>query len=357
MLITVLTAAAAGVSALAAWGSWPRSRPWLPWLTGLVGAVSLVVTCFPPTGADDGLAGLLGTVEALAVIALIVPTTRFAPVAGAVPAVVAAHLAVTVWPLRAAASRFGGTPVGACAFWSLVAATAVVGSCYLRMLDVRRTRSVADGRRRQRLDLARDLHDFVAHDVSEMVAQAQAARFLGDRDPALALTALARIEEAGLQALASMDRTVHMLHAEDASPADLRSGAAPGVDDLPDLVARFDASSPGRIRLTLDPAVAERIARETSTTAYRVVVEALTNVRRHAPEADVEVCLAADAAEVTVTVSNSISGVSPRRSRRGGLGLPGLADRVTSLDGRFSAGPRETGGWLVTAVLPLDLRS
>ncbi len=90
----------------------------------------------------------------------------------------------------------------------LAAATA---ARYLEALEVRRARSVAEARRAQRLALARDRHDFVAHDVSAMVVQAQAAQVVGAREPREALSALKRIEQAGLHALSAMDRAVDAL--------------------------------------------------------------------------------------------------------------------------------------------------
>ncbi|WP_242705129.1 histidine kinase [Streptomyces griseocarneus] len=112
---------------------------------------------------------------------------------------------------------------GAAAFWWLpVCGAAVVGG-YPRLMEYRRDRLVAGTRRSQQLELARDLHDFVAHDVSGIVAQAQAARFVAAADPGQAVPALERIEKAGLNALASMDRMVRMLH--DTDGADGTGGA------------------------------------------------------------------------------------------------------------------------------------
>jgi signal transduction histidine kinase len=222
---------------------------------------------------------------------------------------------------------------------------------YLRSLDAERARSVAAARQAQRLDLARDLHDFVAHDVSEMLAQAQAGPFLTGRGPQQATDAFRRIEEAGLHALASLDRTVRMLH-DDTDPV---------------------------VQLTIDAQLTERdsaVPRDVATTVYRIVVEALTNVRRHAPTArlvQVDVCrtqatagLVGPAVEVTVT-DDARTARAPGAHAQGpldrsnGLGLSGLAERIRALGGTLTAGPREETaadpqrrpGWCVTAVLPL----
>ncbi|MFJ3204672.1 sensor histidine kinase [Streptomyces sp. NPDC086989] len=160
--------------------------------------------------------------------------------------------------------------------------------CWLT--EHRRQRLVVETRRSQQLELARDLHDFVAHDVSGIVAQAQAARFVATADPGQALSALERIEAAGLNALASMDRMVKTLHEADGGDARPPGADAvaplPGVDGLAALVAQFSSAGPAlAARLHVAPGATDGLSRATGSTAYRVVVEALTNVRRHAPGA------------------------------------------------------------------------
>ncbi|HEY6740381.1 MAG TPA: ATP-binding protein, partial [Actinopolymorphaceae bacterium] len=198
----------------------------------------------------------------------------------------------------------------------------------------------------------------------------QAAQVVADRDPVAVLAALKRIEEAGLQALAAMDRTVHMLRDTDrdtgpGSPGEEHGAAtrAPvqGVPDLPEVVERFAASGTAAARLEIDPAIEDRLTREASATAYRIVVEALTNVRRHAPTArGVDVALTLEDAGVGVTITNDagsghgapVIGLDSAH-RRGGLGLVGLAERVDALGGTLRAGPYGDTGWQVHAHLPL----
>ncbi|QKW21244.1 two-component sensor histidine kinase [Kitasatospora sp. NA04385] len=346
MLFVLLPAAAAGCAALAVLVRWPRSRAALPGATGAAAACSLAVTALHPDGAGGPPAGTVGTLEALLLVALVVPTARFAPPRRAVPAVAAAGLAAALWVLRSWSPGMGGTTAGGCAFWSLAAGAAAAGGCWLRSLDGRRAREAREARRRQRLELAADLHDFVAHEVSEMLAQAQAGGYLGESDPAVAVAALRRIEEAGLRALASMDRTVRMLR-EQAPPA------APGLEELPSLVARFGSANGAPVHLEVDRELPGRVPRELSATAYRVVVEALTNVRRHAPDAPVTVRVEGPS-PLLVRVGNGRPGgrARPSGGRRGGIGLAGLAERVAALGGTLSAGPDRDGGWLLTAELP-----
>ncbi len=250
----------------------------------------------------------------------------------------------------------------------------MLGACviggYPRLMEHRRFQLIAETRRSQQLQLARDLHDYVAHDVSGIVAQAQAARFVADTDPRQALTALERIETAGLNALAAMDRMVKTLHATDGTGA-ARPGTAagveplPGVEQLPGLLERFSSAGSGQVaRLTVPPGATDGLSRAVGSTAYRVVVEALTNVRRHAPASRVDVTLTRTrtpdgepALDVTV-VNSEAAGNGPRaairreRDGHGGRGLSGMRERVRATGGTLTYGPHD-GGWRVAATLPL----
>ncbi|MFC8192578.1 sensor histidine kinase [Cellulomonas sp. NPDC057328] len=235
------------------------------------------------------------------------------------------------------------TLVAVCALWAVPSLAAALAAFYLRGLETARHRAVQEARREQRLELAGDLHDFVAHDVSAMVAQAQAGvAVLGGRDPAVA-EVLRRIEAAGLRSLASMDRTIEVLHGEQRAPVGV-------LADVPGVLRTWDAAAV--VDLDLDPATAE-LPREVSAVAYRVVVESLTNVRRHAAHVrHVTVAAHHRGAELHVTVTDD--GRTPGRAGRdrGGRGLVGLAARVEALGGTFRAGPRGEQGWRVEATLP-----
>ncbi|WP_301174532.1 sensor histidine kinase [Actinomadura geliboluensis] len=324
--------------------AFPDARPGA--IAGAAGAGSLAATLAFQGPADNRTAGwwLAESVAAAVVLHLVVrrADARPAALAGVVAAV-----AVTVLPLRLTLHVVPpASPRGAvlgCLFCGLGAAVAAGTGLYLRWLDARRSRSVAEARRAQRLDLARDLHDFVAHEVGGMIVQAQAAQLGGD--PAAALR---RIEAAGARAMASLDRTVHMLH--DDGPRD----GPHGLDDLPALVDRFSTSDGARARLTMEDVTPPP---EVSATAYRLVVEALTNVRRHAPGATaVEVSVTATGPHLRVAVTDDGPGGRTgrrRERRRGGLGLPGTAERVEALGGDFRAGPAGDRGWRVIALIPL----
>jgi signal transduction histidine kinase len=226
---------------------------------------------------------------------------------------------------------------------------------------------MSDARRSQRVLLARDLHDFVAHDLSAALAQAQAGQLLGVDDARVTAT-FRSIEDSAQRALRSMDRTLRMLRELE---GDLPGGAPsavtpPDLSELPSLVERFDASGSWEVHLEVDPDLEgpgpTRLPAEVSTTLYRVAVEALTNVRRHARSATaVRVRLArqalhrgAERVELSVVDDAVRPPGSRAASKRGGSGLPALADRLEALGGRLHAGPETTRGWSVRAVVPLD---
>ena len=358
-----LTAVAAGlaVAALA------PVRLYVPVATVVATGVSLGVTlAYLVRGGGRGNEVLLA--EDVAMVALLFLVVRRGPARqAAVAAVVAAVAGVAmIVPDPPPDDPFSETAAGI-GFWLLFAFGAIGAALYLNALDARRARSVAEARRSQRLELARDLHDYVAHDVSGIVVQAQAAQVVAERDPGEVAAALKRIEEAGVAALSSMDRSLRALRELDdmASDEDAPSGEQRrryGLEDLPDLTERFAATGAAEVRLALERELVDELPPHVSETGYRVAVEALTNVRRHARSATrVDVAARREgegsgAALVLTIVDNGApaSGAAlGHAERRGGSGLIGLRERVVGLGGTLTAGCRDHGGWEVRAVLPL----
>lgn len=198
----------------------------------------------------------------------------------------------------------------------------------------------------ERARIAREMHDVVAHGLSVIVVQADGARYAAARQPELATSTLATIGETGREALTEMRRLLGLLR--DGGPAGSRP--QPGLGDLRLLVEEATATGT-RVRASL-PDVATTVPAGVGLTAYRVVQEALSNVRKHAgPEAVADVrVLVGD--EVRVEVDDDGRGASAPDDGRG-LGLRGMAERVTIHGGALEAGPRPGGGYRVCARIPL----
>ncbi|MFF7790334.1 histidine kinase [Streptomyces sp. NPDC007991] len=228
---------------------------------------------------------------------------------------------------------------------------------YLRSMDYRRTVAVTETRRSERLAIAADLHDFVAHHVTGILVQTQVARLMTttrpqdqqqELDPVLA-----GIERAATEALASMRRTVGVLRDTGPEAADRRP-----VGDLAGIAELIEGfATPGQqVVLRRDPAVSDRLPHEVQAAAFRVVQEALTNIRRHAADAlHIEVRLRDDTGRLEVSVADDGRGGTrlPAAAHGGGFGLVGLKERVNALGGDLTAGPRGGAGWQVRAVFPV----
>ncbi|TDE53124.1 two-component sensor histidine kinase [Nonomuraea mesophila] len=231
--------------------------------------------------------------------------------------------------------------------WSM---TAGIGG-YLRFQLERRREAVHSVRRAERLELARELHDLVAHYITGIVVQAQAARTVAQTNPDAVAPALDAIATAGSDALTSMRRMVTVLRTED-DPS-----RRPGVTlaDLRMLTEQFSSDGP-KVAFEIGQGIDDRtLPPEVMTTLHRVLQEALTNVRKHAFHAAwVEAGLRRHAKAVTLRVRNVGAASDPRVARLGGgFGLVGMAERVEALGGRLYAGPSPEGAWEVIAEFPL----
>ncbi|WP_109473049.1 sensor histidine kinase [Ornithinimicrobium cavernae] len=199
----------------------------------------------------------------------------------------------------------------------------------------------------ERARIARELHDVVAHSVGVIVVQAGAAEQLVDDDPVFARRALGTIRQTGAEALAEMRRVVAMLRDPDAGG---ELTPQPGTGSLPELLEAARASG-----LTVDLQVTgsrPQLPAGLDLTAYRIVQEALTNVRRHsrATRADVAMQFGADHLEITV---RDVGPPREEESAGAGHGLVGMRERAALFGGHVetSAGER---GFTVRAVLPLE---
>ncbi|MFD5828486.1 sensor histidine kinase, partial [Lentzea sp. NPDC060358] len=198
-------------------------------------------------------------------------------------------------------------------------------------------------RSEERLDMARELHDVVAHYVTGMLVQAQAALVVAEADQAKACSLLPGIVDGGTDALGAMRAMVRTLRA---------NGTTTATGDLTADLHQVAEKSGLPVRATVE--LGGDVRPELARSVLRLVQEALTNIRKHARDAtDVEVDVRRTATAVLLSVVDNGTG---RPAHSGGFGLVGMRERVDELGGRFFAGP--TGeGWLVTAELPLEVRA
>lgn len=207
---------------------------------------------------------------------------------------------------------------------------------------------------RERLRIARDLHDVVGHHVSVTGIQAAAARRVLERDPARAAAALAVVEESTRQAVTQMRDLLGTLRAVDEDATDSPHGA-PTLVQLPDLVA---AQQGHDLQVSLDvvenpPGAAAQVPPVVALSLYRAVEEALTNVRRHSTAHEAQVVVRVEAgryAEAEILDS----GLPRPDSTGSGLGLLGMRERAKNVGGTVEAGPRMIGGYRVRMRLPLE---
>ncbi|MGK5739683.1 sensor histidine kinase [Micromonospora sp. URMC 103] len=219
-----------------------------------------------------------------------------------------------------------------------------------RAEELRRSQAEARGRAviGERVRIARELHDVVAHHVSVMGVQASAARRVFEKDPAKARTALTAIEETARTAVDELRRMLGVLRAGEGDPGRVEPPA--GIDQVAAVVER--ARDAG-LRATLG-VYGDRVPlpESVSQAVYRVVQEAVTNVLKHAGGAGVlDVRIRYLAREMEVDVTDD--GRSVRPANADGLGLVGMRERVATHGGTLEAGPRAGGGWRVRARLPL----
>jgi signal transduction histidine kinase len=209
--------------------------------------------------------------------------------------------------------------------------------------------------------IARELHDVIAHNLSVMVAQADGGRYAFDGDPERSRQALAEIGSTGRQALSEMSHLLGVLRTGEEAPA---LAPAPGVAEIAQLVAQAREAGM-RVTQTVQGS-ARPVPGGLSLVMYRMVQEALTNVRKHAgPGTAAEVTLRYDQHELLVRVADDGRGAAgtpaqlPRHGSAGragsttGHGLAGMRERAAMYGGTVQAGPCPGGGFEVTARLPL----
>jgi signal transduction histidine kinase len=202
----------------------------------------------------------------------------------------------------------------------------------------------------ERLRIARELHDVVAHTLTEINVQAGSA---AERtEPSAARDTLERIERTSHGALAELRAILGVLRGADAD--EQPRAPSPGLSDIPELVKRVHDTEMDVTLETIGEPPAD-VSDSSSLAAYRIVQESLTNARRHAPGAPVRINLQFDSSSLLLAIESG-TGTSPNGSASAaGAGITGMRQRATAIGGRIQAGPTPRG-FRVEAELPYEPR-
>ncbi|WP_416970710.1 sensor histidine kinase [Streptomyces sp. 4F14] len=202
----------------------------------------------------------------------------------------------------------------------------------------------------ERMRIARELHDVVAHHLALANAQASTAAHLGRSNPEQAFAILDQLSGTTASALRELKATVSVLRQKSDEE---NLAPAPGLARLPDLTAACAAAGV-RVEVVVDGETRD-LSPAVDLTAYRIAQEALTNVTKHAAVPEAELRLAYTDRYLTLTVRNALAG--PQRAAPGrGYGLTGMRERALSVGGTFHAGRRPDGGFEAACTLPLHHR-
>ncbi|MCL7423643.1 histidine kinase [Streptomyces sp. YS415] len=271
--------------------------------------------------------------------------TGVAMLAGPLPWYAQENLAIFAW-----------TGMAATAGDAIRSRRAFVDAIQERAERAERTRE-EEARRRvaeERLRIARDLHDVVAHHIALVNVQAGVAAHVMDKRPDQAKEALAHVREASRSALNELRATVGLLR--QSGDPEAPTEPAPGLHRLDELVGTFRSAG-----LQVEVARADQgttLPAAVDLAAYRVIQEALTNVQKHAgnqAKAEVSVVRVGPQVEITVLDDGRHDDQAPPSG--GGHGLLGMRERVTALRGTLTTGPRYGGGFRVHAILPVKTRT
>ncbi|MFE3163772.1 sensor histidine kinase [Streptomyces sp. NPDC059224] len=298
-------------------------------------AMAAVVALFTVAATTDRRTTLRAGLLTMTVL------TTAAMAAGPLPWYAQENLAIFAW-----------TGIGATAGDAVRSRRAVVQAIRERAERAERTRE-EEARRRvaeERLRIARDLHDVVAHHIALVNVQAGVAAHVMDKRPDQAKEALAHVREASRSALNELRATVGLLR--QSGDPEAPTEPAPGLHRLEELADTFRNAG-----LQVEVARADQgttLPAAVDLAAYRIIQEALTNVQKHTgSEAKAEVSVVRVGPHIEVTVLDNGSGEATAPEEGGGHGLLGMRERVTALRGTLTTGPRYGGGFRVHAILPV----
>ena len=201
----------------------------------------------------------------------------------------------------------------------------------------------------ERLRIAREIHDLVAHAMTAINVQAGVAAHLLERDPGQAYDALRDIKQTSGDALTELRTTLDVLR-DPASETPL--GPTAGLRDIEQLTAGLRSAG---VDIELDVEAAADVPAAVQSTAYRIVQEALTNVARHAEASSARVRVKLIPGAVTIDVmDDGAAGAPALNGSMTGNGVRGMRERAAALGGTLDAAPAPSGGWRVQARLPIE---
>lgn len=314
----------------------PRRRPWAVLGMLLAESVSVQLVDLPPSSAS----GMHQFVWYLLVVAVDLAVGHIAATRRLTASVLAAvgALAVQV-ALGADAVPYVLAMVSV---WALGTVTRQRG----QYRAARQAQAELNAVQAERLRIARELHDMIAHSIGVIAFQAGMGNRVIDTQPAQARAALCAIEDTSRDTLAGLRRMLGALRRSDVEP-----GTPLGMADLDNLVARsLDAG----VRVAVEWRGDRRpLPPDIDLSVYRIIQESVTNVTRHAGTDACAVVVERRDGELTVEVTDNGRGGGHCAA---GYGIRGMRERVALLDGEFTAGPRAEGGFRVTARIPVGAR-
>ena len=216
--------------------------------------------------------------------------------------------------------------------------------------ELRRAQAAAQTVMAERLRIARELHDIVAHSIGIIAIQAGAGRRVFDARPAEARDALAAIEATSRETLSGLRRMVTGLRRAEPGPGpgQVPLGPSPGLADLEQLAAMTLEAG---VKVDVDwRGSREPLPADIDLSAFRIIQEAVTNVVRHAGTGRCRVSIDQQDGQLSIEVTDNGRGGAVAGT---GYGITGMRERAALLGGDFSAGPRPGGGFRVAARLPL----
>ncbi|MFB6838619.1 sensor histidine kinase [Streptomyces sp. NPDC056361] len=313
-------------------------------------AASKLASAYPLTAS--GQAWQIGCLQATVID---VAVGWIAAVRGRRTALAAAAVALAVQIATAAFHRSGQDAfLSAVAFLVLMLALAVMAGHLVQErrehAETVRTQAAVQAVTAERLRIARELHDMVAHSIGVIAIQAGTGRRVIDTQPAEARNALAAIESTSRDTLAGLRRMLGALRATGPEAAPL--APAPSLADVDRLLA---ATRDSGVRADVVRRGERRpLPADVELSAFRIIQEAVTNVVRHAGTHECRVVIEYQEDELAIEITDHGHGPA---SAGAGYGITGMRERVALLHGRFTAGPRPEGGFRVAARLPVPVEA